>query len=88
MANTKQAKKRIKIARKNTEQNKRYKTLTKNSKKNLIKKIEDNAIKVVSEAFQHAQKTIDKAMAKGVLHKNKGSRDKSRLQALMNAKQK
>lgn len=78
MPNIKSAKKRVKIIEIKTLRNKSYKSALKTS----IKKA-DSAINAGAEnkeeAFAAAVKTIDRAVAKGILHKNTAARKKSRL---------
>ena len=62
-------------------------TLNKNEKKTQLKKSAlRTAIKAFNanpteEAYRAASASIDKAASKGLIHKNKASRDKSRLAA-------
>jgi ribosomal protein S20 len=78
MPNIKSAKKRVKVTAVKTLRNKIIKTALKTS----IKKA-DNAI--ASDAAEKAQtltaaiKNIDRAVSKGILHKNTAARKKSRL---------
>ena len=81
MANIKSAIKRVEVTRKNTLRNAPIKTSVKTS----IRKFnevdtKENAVVV----FTQAQVSIDKAVAKGVLHKNAAARKKSRLAKKMN----
>lgn len=78
MPNIKSAKKRVKITAVKTLRNKTYKSALRTS----IKKA-DNAIASGAEdktqALAVAIKTIDRAISKGILHKNTAARRKSRL---------
>jgi small subunit ribosomal protein S20 len=78
MPNIKSAKKRVKITAVKTLRNKTYKSALKTS----IKKA-DNAIvsgaEDKAEVLASAIKTIDRAVSKGILHKNTAARRKSRL---------
>lgn len=79
MPNIKSAKKRVITSAKKNENN----TLVRSSMKTAIKKSE-KAIKandkaVASENLKVAIKRIDKAVASGLIHKNKAARQKSRL---------
>jgi small subunit ribosomal protein S20 len=78
MPNIKSAKKRVKVIAVKTLRNKTYKSALKTS----IKKA-DIAIAAGSEnkaeALASALKTIDRAVSKGILHKNTAARRKSRL---------
>lgn len=74
MANIKSA---IKRAEKNVKQNKSN-TAQKSALRTAIKAFEANPSE---ELFRAASSSIDKAVSKGLIHKNKASRDKSRLAA-------
>lgn len=78
MANVKSAKKRILTTARNTERNKTVKTKVKT-----LKKKADIAITAKAEDKTSAIKTflatVDSAVSKGVFHKNKAARLKSRM---------
>jgi len=79
MPNIKSAAKRVEIIRKRTLRNARIKSALKTA----IRKFEE-AIKTADKEeaglkLRNAVKVIDKAVTKGVLHKNTASRKKSRL---------
>lgn len=84
MAHSRSALKRIAITRKRTERNRRVKSALKTT----IKKYE-TALAAgeddVRDKLQAALVKIDKAVTKGVLHKNTAARKKSRLMKRMNA---
>ena len=79
MANIKSAKKRVLIAQRNTERNVAFKTSIKTAVKKVLAcavsedKSELNAL--LSKVYQ----LCDKAVSKGILHKNTAARKKSRL---------
>ena len=85
MPNIKSAKKRVLGTDAKTLQNQMYKT----SMKTCINKYEaalaagDKAL--ASETYKAAVKKIDKAVAKGILHKNNAARKKSQFTAKLNA---
>lgn len=70
----KSAKKRVRQAHKASARNVRTKRAVKTSVKDLNKKSNE-------DTFKKAQSTIDIAVKKGVLHKNKAARKKSQLAA-------
>jgi small subunit ribosomal protein S20 len=78
MANIKSAQKRILTTKRNTERNKTVKTMVKT-----LKKKAEGAISTKAETKQSAIKVflanVDAAVSKGVFHKNKAARLKSRL---------
>lgn len=86
MANNKSALKRVLIAERNRVQNKTYKSAVKTLIKKYLVAVQDYAAKPSDETLQaaHAQMAeayskIDKAVKRGVLHRNNGDRKKSRL---------
>lgn len=84
MANNKSALKRIKTSAVRTARNRRIKSTVKTA----IKNLQETAAKSPEEARESlikAQKTLDKAVSKGVLHKNNAARKKSRLAKRINA---
>lgn len=82
MANIKSAKKRIKVTAAKTLKNKMLKSKLKTSLKKIKSDIADNKS---SEALSLAYKNIDKAVTKGILHKNTAARKKSALAASIKA---
>ena len=86
MANTNSAKKRIQIAERNRLQNKNYKSTVRTLMKrfflesgNFNKESGDEAKADLQKTFNAAFSKIDKAVKKGVLHRNTGAHQKSRL---------
>jgi small subunit ribosomal protein S20 len=86
MANTKSAAKRAQIAERNRRRNKAYKsavrTLTKNYFEALSKYKADPTpenMTLVNTKMALAYSKIDRAVKRGVLHRNTGARRKSRL---------
>ncbi len=86
MANTKSAIKRIRVAERNRLRNKAYKSAVKTLTKRYHEALEASASepseessKLVRERMSAAVSKIDKAVKRGVLHKNAGARRKSRL---------
>lgn len=77
MANIKSAIKRIKITEKETNINKAIKTQVKTTTKKCHQAFNSGDADLVKEMIKMAQKTIDKACKKGILHKNTASRKKS-----------
>ena len=81
MANIKSAQKRIRVAAKKQERNKHVKSLTKTAIKKVV------AAAGTSDAntlLVKAITAIDKAVVKGVYHKNTAARKKSRLTKMVN----
>ena len=86
MANTNSAKKRIQVAERNRLQNKNYKSTVRTLMKRCFvasgtfdKESGDDAKADLKKTFNAAFSKIDKAVKKGVLHRNTGANQKSRL---------
>lgn len=81
MANTKQAKKRVRQAITRREHNKslhsKFRTHVKNVRKAVLAGSKDTA----AAALKAAHSVIDQTVSKGLIHKNKAARLKSRLNA-------
>lgn len=81
MANIKSAIKRarqnIKLRQRNTAARSMYRTYI----KHVVKAVESGDKEAARSAYAVAQPIIDKAVSKGLVHKNKASRIKSRLSA-------
>jgi small subunit ribosomal protein S20 len=85
MANIKSAKKRIKVTQAKTMRN----TMIKSALKTKIKKLEaaivTQNVELAKENFKVVVKALDMAASKGIIHKNKAARKKSRLAAKLNS---
>ncbi len=79
MANTVQAKKRALQAEKNRKHNVSLRSMMRTYIKKTTAAIQANDKAKALEAFQMAQKTLDRFADKGLIHKNKAARHKSRL---------
>ena len=84
MANIKSAKKRILVNRTKAARNKSIKTGVKTAVKKVRVAIEANDKAAAIAALLAATSTIDKAVTKGVFHKNTASRKISRLAQAVN----
>jgi len=85
VANIKSA---IKRARQNTKlrkHNAAARSMLRTYIKNIAKAVEAGDKEVAKQAFEKAQPVIDKASNKGLIHKNKAARIKSRLSARVKA---
>ncbi|MBQ2983857.1 MAG: 30S ribosomal protein S20 [Candidatus Gastranaerophilales bacterium] len=84
MANIKSAKKRVLIAQKNTERNTAFKSAIKTAVKKVlaIAASEDKA--ELNSALSKVYQLCDKAVSKGILHRNTAARKKSRLTKAIN----
>jgi len=86
VANIKTAKKMILVHERRRKRNVSVKTRIKNVFKAAIATLEkENSAEVRAQSLSAASSTIDKAVAKGIVHKNKAARRKSRLARKINA---
>lgn len=84
MANMKNAKKKIKTIAKEKQRNNVYRSSMRTAMKNTEKAIATKDKEAANNALQIAIKRIDKAGAKGIVHKNFVARNKSRLTKKVN----
>ncbi|AEB76515.1 30S ribosomal protein S20 [Clostridium botulinum] len=85
MANIKSAKKRIKVIETKTLRNKMIKSALKTQIKNFEVAVANNDLNEAKSAYTTVVKALDMAAAKGILHKNKAARKKSRLASKLSA---
>ena len=85
MANTVQAKKRAIKAEQNRQHNVSLRSMMRTYVKKTVLAIEAKDKSKAQEAFQMAQKVLDRFADKGLIHKNKAARHKSRLSAQIKA---
>jgi len=86
MANIKSAKKRILTAQRNYERNTAFKSSIKTAVRKTLEAAQskENNQEAVKTALSLAYKLCDKAVSKGILHKNTAARKKSRLTKAVN----
>lgn len=85
MANIKSAKKRIKVIEAKTLQNRIIKSALKTVIKKYLTAVEAGKAEEAKVEFTSTVKALDMAASKGVIHKNKAARTKSRLAAKLNS---
>ena len=85
MANMKNAKKKIKQIAKKTEENVMFKSTVKNAIKNTDKAVLAGDKEAAEKYLRAAIKSLDNAKSKGLVHRNKVDREKSRLTKKVNA---
>jgi small subunit ribosomal protein S20 len=85
MANTAQAKKRAKQAEKSRVRNAGQRSNLRTFVKKVIVAVNSGDKEKAQEAFKVAMPIIDSAVNKGIIHKNKAARGKSRLNAKVKA---
>jgi len=79
MANSAQAKKRARQAENNRQHNASMRSLMRTRIKNVAKAIATGDKDAASTAYKLAVPAIDRMVSKGLIHKNKAARHKSRL---------
>ena len=84
MANVKNAKKKIKQIAKVTKANEQLKSTVKNSIKRTDKLVAAGKKEEAEKSLKLAIKSLDNAKSKGLVHKNKVDREKSRLTLKVN----
>lgn len=77
----KSAKKRVKVARKASILNSKIKRAIREAQKNLRSSVSNNKKDAALEHSRSVQSSIDKAVKKGIVSKNKAARKKSQLAA-------
>jgi len=84
MANIKSAQKRAEVAERNRLRNAAFKSSIKTALKKALEFAQAKDTKQLDAALSQAYKLCDKAVSKGILHKNTASRKKSRLTIAIN----
>jgi small subunit ribosomal protein S20 len=84
MANIKSAKKRVLIAEANRQKNVAWKSSIKTAFKKVLELATGKDKDALSAALSKAYQLCDKAVSKGILHKNTAARKKSRLTKAVN----
>jgi small subunit ribosomal protein S20 len=83
MANIKQQKKRVRIAERQREENLRYRSTVKTLTKRLESAVAAGDADTIAAEHLQLVRTIDKAAARGALHKNTAARKKARVAGLV-----
>ncbi|MFN8673701.1 MAG: 30S ribosomal protein S20 [Candidatus Sericytochromatia bacterium] len=76
--------KRVEIAERNRQRNVAVKSAIKTATKKVVVSISESGKEVSTDLVKAAISQIDKAVTKGILHKNTAARKKSRLMAKVN----
>ena len=84
MANIKSAKKRVLTAEQNRQKNVAFKSTIKTAVKNVVELAQGKDKEALSKAVSKAYQLCDKAVVKGIMHKNTAARKKSRLTKAVN----
>jgi len=85
VANIKSAQKRAKQTIVRNQRNTAQRSMLRTHVKKVIKAIEAKDAAAAQEAFTAAQPVLDRMSARGLIHKNKAARHKSRLSARIKA---
>ncbi len=85
MANIASAKKRIRQSQKRRQQNMAQRSMLRSSIKRVAAAIASGDKAAANAAYPPAMSMIDKMASKGIIHKNKAARHKSRLSAQIQA---
>jgi small subunit ribosomal protein S20 len=83
MANIKQQKKRVGIQERQRSENLRYRSTIKTLTKRLEAAVSQGDADVVAAEHRELVRTIDRAIARGALHRNTAARKKSRASKLV-----
>lgn len=81
MANTRQATKRAVQAEKHRQHNMGLRSMMRTYIKKTVNAIASGDLETAKTAYQNAVPVIDRMVSKGIIHKNKAARHKSRLNA-------
>lgn len=85
MANSPQAKKRARQAEKRRQHNASLRSMVRTSIKKVVSAIDSGNAEAATAALLAATPVIDRMADKGIIHKNKAARHKSRLNAKIKA---
>lgn len=86
MANIKSALKRVKVSREQNLRNRMISSAVKTAIKKFDKALESKDEAAIEEAYTAAVRKVDKAVTKGVIHKNAANRKKAQLAKKHDAK--
>ena len=84
MPNIKSAKKRVLVTETKTLQNKAFKSQLKTDIKKYQAALAEGDVALAQETYKIAVKKIDKAAARGIIHKNAAARKKSQFTKALN----
>ena len=79
MANTRQAKKRIRQSEKHRQHNVPLRSMYRTAISKVVQAVQKSDKTSANDAYKVAVPIIDKMVTKGIIHKNKAARHKSRL---------
>ncbi len=85
MANIKSAKKRVLVTERNRVHNVAQRSAMRTAVKKVVALIGEGKKEEAKAAFKNAEVLLDRAATRGIIHKNKAARHKSRLSARIKA---
>lgn len=85
MANSPQARKRARQAEKRRRHNAGLRSMVRTSIKKTLAAIASGSVDAAKETYAVAERVVDRMADKGIIHKNKAARHKSRLSAKIKA---
>ena len=85
LPNKKSAKKRVLVTERNRIYNRFWKTRCKNAVKKLLEAVESKDLELATKRLNEAQSVLDKAVVKGVVHRNTAARRKASITAKVKA---
>jgi len=80
----KSAKKRVKVTEKRTALNRKYKEDYKTAIRDFKEIIDEGNVEKAEAQLKETIKVVDKAVGKGIIHKNKANRKKSQFTKMVN----
>jgi small subunit ribosomal protein S20 len=81
MANTKQAKKRVRQSEERRVRNRSHRSSMRTAIKKVLTAVSAGSVDEAQSVFRQTQGVIDSMVNKGIIHRNKAARHKSRLSA-------
>lgn len=81
MPNKESAKKRVLVSERNRIYNRFWKTRCKNAVKKVLEAVEQKNTELATKRLNDAQSVLDKAVVKGVVHRNTAARRKANIAA-------
>lgn len=85
MANIKSAKKRARQAENNRQRNASARSMLRTAVKKVVKALDAGDVEAAKAAYQGAEPILDRYSSRGLIHRNKAARHKSRLTARIKA---
>lgn len=84
LANIKSAKKRVRLNEEQRVKNQAFKSSMRTAIKEFEKKLDNQDVEGAKAVFLLAEQKVDKAVSKGLIHKNTAARKKSQMERKLN----